>query len=172
MKWEDHVDLEADPPTIIAGENTRTIVWGDEGGEVEEKGGKTENRDRTLPLPLRAAAALRTFKARQAKERLAAGEAYEASGYVVVDELGRAVRTDWLRRRAYELMDAAGVRRVRLYDARHACLTFLRMSGVPGPIVSAWAGHGDLTIADRVYVHPSAEDLRQASAVLEGLLGS
>jgi integrase len=118
VKWEAHVSLDADPPTITAGENTRTIVWGDGGGEVDEKGGKTENRDRTLPLPQPAAAALRTFKARQAKERLAAGEAYEASGYVLVDELGRAVRTDWLRRRAYELMDAAGVRRVRLYDAR------------------------------------------------------
>lgn len=175
VKWDDHVVLDpedGEPPTINAGENTRTIVWGDQGGQVEEKGGKTENRDRTLPLPQPAAAALRRFKALQAKERLAAGEGYEASGYVVVDELGQAVRTDWLRRRAYELMDAAGVRRVRLYDARHACLTFLRMSGVPGPIVSAWAGHGDLTIADKVYVHPSEEDLKQASDVLARLLGS
>lgn len=61
-------------------------------------------------------------------------------------------RPDWLRRRAYELMAAARMRRVRLYDARHASLTHLRMSGVPGPIVSAWAGHADLT-TDRNYVH-------------------
>jgi hypothetical protein len=28
-------------------------------------------------------------------------------------------------------MVAAGVRRVRLYDARHTCLTFLATNGVP-----------------------------------------
>ncbi|EOD65615.1 site-specific integrase [Amycolatopsis vancoresmycina] len=175
LKWEDHVTLdpegEDEVPTIIAGENTRTIVWTESGGVVDEKDGKTENRDRTLPLPAPSVAALRRFKARQARERLLAGEAYEASGYVLVDELGQPVRTDWLRRRIYALMDAASVRRVRLYDARHACLTFLRMSGVPGPIVSAWAGHGDLTIADRVYTHPEFSHLRQASDQLGTLLG-
>lgn len=173
VKWEEHVDLDPEDedafPTINAGENTRTIVWTDEGGVVEEKPGKTENRDRNLPLPAPTVAALRRFKAQQAKERLAAGEAYEASGYVLVDELGRPFRTDQLRRLVYKLMDAAGVRRVRLYDARHACLTYLRMNGVPGPIVSAWAGHGDLTIADRVYTHPDVEDLRQASEKLTAL---
>ncbi|MFB9924429.1 tyrosine-type recombinase/integrase [Amycolatopsis halotolerans] len=174
VKWDEHVDLDPkgkdEFPTINAGENTRTIVWGDEGGVVEEKGGKTVNRDRKLPLPAPNVAALRRFKAQQAKERLAAGEAYEASGYMLVDELGRPFRTDQLRRAAYKLMNAAGVRRVRLYDARHACLTYLRMNGVPGPIVSAWAGHGDLTIADRVYTHPTTEDLRQASEKLTALL--
>jgi integrase len=80
-------------------------------------------------------------------------------------------RTDWLRRRAYKLMDAAKVRRVRLYDARHSCLSFLRMAGVPGPIVSAWAGHADLSMADRVYVHPNTEDLEQGRDALTKLLG-
>ncbi|WP_410662129.1 Arm DNA-binding domain-containing protein [Amycolatopsis sp. lyj-84] len=170
LKWDEHVDLDAKSPTIKAGENTRTLVWGENGGEVEEKGGKTENRPRKLPLPSPVAEALRRAKARQARERLAAGEAYGNSGYVLVDELGRSCRTDWLRRRAYELMEGAGVRRVRLYDARHACLTYLRMAGVPGPIVSAWAGHGDLTIADRVYVHPDVAHPETAAKHLGALL--
>ncbi|MFG2027047.1 hypothetical protein [Streptomyces sp. NPDC048825] len=46
--------------------------------------------------------ALRTFRDRLAKEKFAAGEAYETSGRVVDDGLGRAVKTDWLRRRSYE----------------------------------------------------------------------
>jgi hypothetical protein len=58
-------------------------------------------------------------RARQAEEKLAAGEAYENSGYVVVDELGRPFKTDKLRREAHRLMAEAGVRKVRLYDARH-----------------------------------------------------
>ncbi len=121
----------------------------------------------------RARSAPRCARSRrlQARERLAAGEAYEPSGYVLVDELGRPFKTDQLRRAAYRLMKAAGVRKVRLYDARHACLTYLSVSGVPGPIISAWAGHADLSMAARVYVHPSPKDLEQGRDALATLLG-
>jgi integrase len=117
-------------------------------------------------------AALRAFKTTQAAERLAAGEAYTATGYVLVDELGIPVKTDQLRRAAYRQMTRADVRKVRLYDARHACLTYLSVSGVPAPIVSAWAGHADLSMAQRVYVHPSAKDLEQGRDALDALLGA
>ncbi|MCZ9342327.1 tyrosine-type recombinase/integrase, partial [Streptomyces sp. TRM76130] len=79
------------------------------------------------------------------------------SGRVVVDELGAAVKTDWLRRRAYERMATAGVRKVRLYDARHACLSWMANNGVPDTVVSAWAGHSDLGFTKRVYVHPDPQ---------------
>lgn len=167
LRWPD-IDLDAETLKVA---NTRTLTWGDEGCRVVEKAPKSKAGKRELPLPAFAVTSLRTFKALQARERLAAGEGYEPSGYVLVDELGRPCRPDWLRRRAYELMAAAKMRRVRLYDARHACLTHLRMSGVPGPIVSAWAGHADLTTTDRNYVHPSAEDLKQGSDKLGELYG-
>src|SRR5207248_9750540 len=61
---------------------------------------------------------------------------------------GRAGRTP----RAYELMAATGVCKVRLYDARQACLTFMLADGVPDVVVAAWAGHaGGGTLAKRVY---------------------
>jgi integrase len=137
---------------------------------VVEKGPKSASSRRSLPLPAQVIASLRTFKAVQAKERLAAGPAYEDSGRVLVDELGAPQRTDWLRRQTYRAMAAAGVRKVRPYDARHACLTYLAVNGVPGAIVSAWAGHSDLSMAQRVYVHPSAKDMEQGrdALVLQG----
>ncbi|TWF77303.1 hypothetical protein FHX44_113208 [Pseudonocardia hierapolitana] len=64
-------------------------------------------------------------------------------GYVLVDELGMPQRTDWLRRRAYELMDKHKSRRVRLYDARHATLTALAAAGVPAR--SSRRGRGTAT---------------------------
>jgi hypothetical protein len=89
---------------------------------VVEKGPKSVSGRRTLPPPAQVTAGLKAFRATQAREQLAAGPAYSASGYVLVDELGAPQRTDWLRRRASELMAAAGVRKVRLYDgpAQHA----------------------------------------------------
>ena len=90
---------------------------------------------------------------------------------MLVDELGAPQRTDWLRRQTYRLMTAAKVRKVRPYDARHAVLTYLATNGVPDVIVSAWAGHADLSLAKRVYVHPSAKDLERGRDALAVLLG-
>lgn len=169
LRWAPDVDLEGQAMTIA---NARTLVWtADRGGQVVEKAPKTDAGNRTLPLPVPLVAALRAFRATQAAERLAAGEAYTPSGYVLVDELGAAFKTDQLRRAAYRLMKSAGVRKVRLYDARHACLTYLAVSGVPAPIVGAWAGHSDLSLAQRVYVHPSPKDLEQGRDALTALLG-
>jgi integrase len=163
LRWTD-VDLEAGSLSIA---NTRTLV----GGQVVEKGTKSKSGRRALPLPAPVVAALRMLKAQQAAERLALGPDYIDSGYVLVDEAGQPWRTDGLRRAAYRLMAQVGARRVRLYDARHACLTFLAGAGVPDVVVSAWAGHADLSFTKRTYVHPNAEHLREASDRLAELLG-
>ncbi|MEU5872483.1 tyrosine-type recombinase/integrase [Glycomyces sp. NPDC047369] len=166
LRWSD-VDFEAG--TLAAGKNTRTLV----DGEVEEKSAKSAAGDRGLPMPAAVQAGLKTLKVKQAAEKLAAGEAYTGTGtYVLVDELGEPLRTDWLRRRAYELMAKVGVRKVRLYDARHACLTYLAGLGVPDVVLAAWAGHADGgTLAKRVYVKPDLSHLRQASDPLDKLFG-
>ncbi|MGH7743322.1 MAG: tyrosine-type recombinase/integrase [Candidatus Dormibacteria bacterium] len=168
LRWNEEIDLEAE---TIKVENTRTIVWEPGGGRVDEKGTKSTSGERTLPIPPPVVSALRRFKVIQARERLNAGEAYENSGYVLVDELGRPFKTDQLRRVTYKLMTAAGVRKVRPYDARHACLTYLATNGVPDVIVSAWAGHADLSFAKRVYIHPSPQDLEQGRDKLTELFG-
>ncbi len=168
LRWAEDVDLDAEALTIA---NVRTLVWTDQGGVVVEKGPKTDAGNRVLPLPGVVASALRALKATQAAERLAAGEAYTASGYVLVDELGVPFKTDQLRRAAYRQMTRAGVRKVRLYDARHACLTYLSVSGVPAPIVSAWAGHADLSMAQRVLRAPVGEGPRAGPRRSRGASG-
>lgn len=163
LRWVD-IDLEAGTLSV---EWTRTLV----AGVVIEKDTKSTAGERGLPLPAPVLAALKVFRRRQVAERLAAGEGYDGSGRVVVDELGAAVKTDWLRRRAYELMEAAGARRVRLYDARHACLSWMANNGVPDTVVSAWAGHADLSFTKRTYVHPDPQSLKAGSDRLADLLG-
>lgn len=163
LRWQD-VDLTAGTLSV---ETTRTLVE----GIVVEKDAKSAAGERKLPLPVPVLTALKAFHKRQAKERLAAGEAYKSSGRVVVDELGAAVKTDWLRRRAYERMQSADVRKVRLYDARHACLSWMANNGVPDTVVSAWAGHSDLSFTKRVYVHPDPQSLKAGSDRLADLLG-
>lgn len=163
LRWCD-IDLDAGTLSV---EWTRTLV----AGVVIEKDTKSTAGERGLPLPAPVLAALKAFRRRQSAERLAAGEGYDASGRVVVDELGAAVKTDWLRRQAYRLMEEAEVRRVRLYDARHACLSWMANNGVPDTVVSAWAGHADLGFTKRTYVHPDPQSLKAGSDRLADLLG-
>lgn len=160
LRWSD-IDLDG---RTLKVQNARTLVATDNGLEVVEKSTKTEAGRRELPLPPQLTAALRTLKARHAAEQLAAGpDAHHGSVYVLADELGLPQRTDWLRRRFKKLSAAAGLRPVRLYDTRHAALTFLSKKGVPPPTISAWAGHADLSMAARKYIHPSAKDLESGS---------
>ncbi|MFF1647725.1 tyrosine-type recombinase/integrase [Streptomyces sp. NPDC058240] len=85
--------------------------------------------------------------------------------------LGQPLTTRHLREAAHSLQRKLELRKVRLYDARHACLTFLAVSGVPDVVLAAWAGHANATFTERVYVHPGHEDLRVASDHLTSLLG-
>ncbi|MFE9533367.1 hypothetical protein [Streptomyces sp. NPDC006691] len=98
---------------------------------VVEKDTKSLAGERALPLPGPVLDALKAFRALQEEERIALGEAYVVSGYVLVHETGVAFTIKQPRRRAYRLMQLLGLRRVRLYLARAACFTYLANRGVP-----------------------------------------
>ncbi|MFD7541614.1 MULTISPECIES: tyrosine recombinase XerC [unclassified Streptomyces] len=167
LRWSEDVDLQAGTLAIA---NTRTMV-ANNARRVIEKDTKTEAGSRVLPLPKRAADALSNLRVTQAKERLGAGEAYTESGYVFVDELGVAYTTRHLREFAYKIMNRLGLRRVRLYDARHSCMTFLNSQGVADHVLAAWAGHASADFTRRRYVHVSPEDLQPAADAWDGLHG-
>ncbi|MET7718640.1 tyrosine-type recombinase/integrase [Streptomyces sp. NPDC005407] len=164
LRWED-VDLE-NATIVIA--NTRTMMGN---RYVVEKDTKSLAGERDLPLPALVLAALKAFRALQAEARLALGEAYVVSGYVLVHEAGDAFTIKQLRRRAYRLMELLGLRRVRLYDARSSCFTFLANNGVPDHILARWAGHTNIKTTKRWYVKPDVEDLRGAATTWDGLHG-
>ncbi|MEU6064451.1 tyrosine-type recombinase/integrase [Streptomyces sp. NPDC047082] len=63
------------------------------------------------------------------------------------------------------------LRRVRLYDARSSCLTYLANNGVPDHILARWAGHTNVRTTKRWYVKPDVEDLREAATTWDGLHG-
>lgn len=164
QRWVD-VDLQLGTLEIA---NTRTMIGN---VTVLEKDTKTASGERVLPLPQGPWEALRRFRAQQAAERLAAGEAYTDTGYVVVDELGMPLNTRQLREHAYRTMRRLGLRQVRLYDARHSCLTYLAVNGVPDVVLAAWAGHTNASFTKRKYVHVAPEDMRAAAAAWDAFHG-
>jgi integrase len=163
LRW-DAVDLDAGTVTIGL---ARVLVY----GQVIVKAPKSERGYRTLPLDGDLVAALRALRRQQAIEQLAAGQVYQASGYVAVDELGAPVHPESLSGGFHRIAAAAGLPRIRLHDCRHTMNSLLAASGVPDHVRAAWCGH---TVAVNVstYTHARPEDLTVAGRALAGILGS
>ena len=90
---------------------------------------------------------------------------------MLAKELGAALNGRPLRVRAYKIMDANGLRRVRLYDARASCLTYLADNGVPDHLLAMWAGHTNVKTTKKWYVKPDVADLLPAAEAWGGLAG-
>jgi integrase len=109
---------------------------------------------------------LKRASARYAQERLSLGAACADSGYVAVNEAGEPYTPDTLTRMWHKLAKAAGVRPIRLHDARHSCGTALHLRGVPMAVIAKWLGHADAATTARIYAHSQDDALQAASATL------
>lgn len=69
------------------------------------------------------------------------------------------------------IMDANGLRRVRLYDARASCLTCLADNGVPDHLLAMGVGHVNVKTSEKGCVKPDAADLLPAAEAWGGLAG-
>jgi integrase len=108
---------------------------------------------RPIKLDAQLVTEFHNHRRRQLEERMAAGPAWEDSGYVFVDELGAPVLPQTVSRRFDALIAKAGVRRIRLHDARHSAATLLLEDGVPVHIVSKMLGHSKPSITLDIYSH-------------------
>ena len=126
---------------------------------------------RTVGLPDPLIALLRVHRTRQISEKLQAGALWHDGDWVFSDELGRAIspRTDWGHWK--KLLQVAGVRDVRLHDARHTAATCLLLLGVSPRATMALMGWTDPAMMQR-YQHLVAplrtEVAQQLSALLWG----
>ena len=165
LKWAD-VDFEAG--TIGIARNR--VQAG--AGTVVENAPKTLSSCRTLPLDEGLISVLKRASARHAGERLSLGEAHADSGYVAVNEAGEPYTPDSLTRMWCKLAKAAGVRPIRLHDARHSCGTALHLRGVPLAVIAKWLGHADAATTARIYAHSQDEALRSAGQTLGAVVTS
>jgi integrase len=163
LRWSD-IDLTARTVQISS---TRLRF----GKHLVEDTPKSRASRRTLPIPDHLAAALRTARAIQAADRLALGEEYEASGYVVVDEWGAALSPHALTSRWARMLKAAGVRHIRFHDARHTCGTLMHLQDVPIAVISSWLGHASKAFTMATYVHSQPEALTLAAQSFNSVVG-
>ena len=83
-----------------------------------------------------------------------------------MNEAGQPYTPGALTNMWHRLTKAAGVRPIRLHDARHSCGTALHLRAVPTAVIAKWLGHADASITANIYAHSQDDVLREASATL------
>ena len=91
---------------------------------------------------------------------------------MAVTEAGEPYTPDTLTRMWHKMATAAGVRQIRLHDARHSCGTALHLRGVPLAVIAKWLGHADAETTARIYAHSQDDALRAAGVSLGGVVTS
>ncbi|MFD9078626.1 tyrosine-type recombinase/integrase [Streptomyces erythrochromogenes] len=139
-------------------------------GEAYEDDPKGRRRRQTLPLPGICVAPLRWQRMRQAAMREVAGEKWEETGYVFTTRTGRPVEPRNVYRSFTRVAKDAGLRVVRLHDARHGTATLLTAAGVPPRVVMEILGHSQIAVTMNVYAHVVQDTQREAVGHMDRLL--
>ncbi len=115
-------------------------------------------------------APLRWERLRQAALREAAGDQWEETGYVFTTRTGRPIEPRNLYRSFTRVAGTAGLRVIRLHDARHGCATLLTAAGVAPRVVMEILGHSQIAVTMNIYAHVVQDTQREAVSHLDRML--
>jgi integrase len=161
LRWSD-VDLDAGRVTI-----NRALSVID--GELVWSQPKTARSRRNVSLDPETVSTLKTHRASQLRERLAAGDAWADGDLVFCDALGGALHPDRFTRAFGSAAKRAGVKQIRLHDLRHTWATLALQAGVHPKVVSERLGHATTGITLDIYSHVQPELDASAAATVAQL---
>lgn len=161
LRWS---DLDLDNRVLYVRQQTqrrRGVLYDDD---------PKSRRRRAIPLPALCIAPLRWHRMRQAAARAKAGEQWQKSGYVFTTRTGRQVEPRNVYRSFTRVAESAGLRVIRLHDARHGTATLLTAAGVAPRVVMEILGHSQISITMDVYTHVVQDTQREAMSHMDRLL--
>ena len=163
LQWSD-IDLDERRMRI---ERARVMA----AGRIVTSTPKTVESARSIGLDPGTAMALRSFKALQSAERLAAGEAWASPvDWVFTDALGRPLHPTKVSKLFTEAVDKAHLRKVRLHDLRHGYATAALEANAPLKVVSERLGHKSVGITADIYSHVRPEVDQALADQVAGLI--
>ena len=123
-----------------------------------------------MPLPLICVVALRWQRLRWLAMREKAGAGWAENDYVFVTRTGRPIEGRNLYRSFTRIASDAGLRVVRLHDARHGFATLMADSGVEPRLLMELMGHSEIGVTMNVYTHVVQKSKREAIKIIDRLL--
>ena len=124
---------------------------------------KSKQGLRTVDLPLSAALLLQDYKDKQAAQRAMLGIQLNENDLIFSDLEGKAFLPNTVTHAWIKLVRRAGLRGVRLHDARHTHASLMLKQGVHPKIVQERLGHASIQITLDTYSHV-APGLQKAAA--------
>ncbi|MFG3212611.1 tyrosine-type recombinase/integrase [Streptomyces tendae] len=138
-------------------------------GELYDDDPKSR-RSRVVPMPALCLAPLRWHRLRQREAFERTGVVWSESGYVFATRNGRPVEPRNVYRSFTRVAGDAGLRVVRLHDARHGTATLLTAAGVAPRVIMEILGHSQISITMDVYTHVVQDTQREAISHMDRLL--
>jgi integrase len=164
LSWSD-VDRERGLVSV-----RRTLTGTREGGWKIGEHAKTSSSRRSIDLSPYTMAALRTWGARQAERRLAAGTHWQDLGLVFDRGNGQWINPNTVRAAFDRAVAKAKVTRITPHGMRHTMATLLLGAGVHPKIVQERLGHSSIQMTLDRYSHVSMSMQQQATEVLAEVL--
>jgi len=175
LRWSD-VDLDARTLRVSATlQRVPVMLRGaDDGGRGTRyrlEPPKTARSRRTIHLPGVVVTALREHRLRQLEERLAAGGAWQEWDLVFATTIGTPMDARNVSRAFADLLQRAGLPRIRFHDLRHSAATLMLAQGVDARTIMATLGHSTIGITMNTYAHVLPAMQRDAADRMDAMLG-
>lgn len=123
---------------------------------------KTKSSQRALYVDDSTIELLRAHRAMVNSMRLSAGSQWIDYDLVFPNKFGGFIQSKWDYEKWMRSLDAVGLERRRLHDARHTSGTLLYESGNDIESIRRVLGHSSIALTSRTYVHGSEAPIRTA----------
>lgn len=164
LRW---VDVDLERATVRVNGTLQRV-----NGKLVVTEPKTQQSRRTIALPDAVVQVLRLHAARQAMERHDAGRHWQENGYVFATPRGRPQERSHVHQHLQELLDRAGLPRMRFHDLRHCCASLLLTQNVHPKIVQDLLGHSQISMTMDTYSHVLPQTRREAASRMDDLLAN
>jgi integrase len=154
LRWP-NVDLEAGLVRVV--EFTSYL-----GHDLVASHGKSRDAVRSVDIDSGSVGVLRSQRALQARERLAA-ESYLETDHVFTKPTGGPYHPQYLSRLLGTYSKERGLPRLSAHGLRHTCATLMLANGVPPKVAAERLGHADPTLFTNLYSHVTPTMQRDAA---------
>jgi len=172
LRW---ADVDLDEATITIAQQVTGL------GEKPTFGPTKTGRSRTVIVGAETVALLREHKRHQSEVKMRNRTTYQDFGLVFAKEwedlqtpratLGQPLQWNNIGQRLYaDLIEAAGVRRIKFHGLRHTSATLSLQAGTPVHVVAARLGHSKIEMTLNVYAHALPNQQQAAAERLGALL--
>jgi integrase len=175
LRW---VDISLESRTLRINQSLQRLSTGSvekgKKSELRATETKTDGSRRTIALPDSVVKVLKSHRARQAEERLAAGaEWQDLTGLVFTNGLGRPIEPITLHRDYKTLLESAKLpKATRFHDLRHSAASLLLAQGVSPKMIADLLGHSRIGITMDLYGHILPAMRRDTADMMDQILGS